>query len=223
MDTSWDGLPIHVIDFEGGPRCGIVEFGVVTLVGAKIVAAETALCRPKAAISRKEQATHGIGNDLVASEALFAQHWDLFAGLRQCGPFAAHFASAENAMLKSVFPFSRQAENWARPGSLGTDWGPWIDTGYLYRNYGDNGSSLKLEDLILHWSLQQELDELALRYCPEGRRHYHSALYDALGSALLLLLYCKELRDGTPSVPQLFIESQGSGLKRQEMEQQQLF
>lgn len=223
MDFLWDELPIHVIDFEGGPHCGIVEFGVVTLRGTRIESAATRLCRPKAKISRKEQATHGISNEAVDGELPFAQEWDRFAGLRETGPFAAHFASAENTMLKAVFPYARRSENFAIPETKGTDWGPWLDTGYLYRNYGDDGSSLKLEDLVLHWELQQELDELSVKYCPPDRRHYHCALYDAIASALLLLLYSSELRDGKPTIPQLFIESQGSGLRKQEFEQQKLF
>ena len=35
------GTPIHVIDFEGSRQSGIVEYGVVTLHGAEIVAAHT--------------------------------------------------------------------------------------------------------------------------------------------------------------------------------------
>lgn len=223
MDPSWDDLPIHVIDFEGGPHCGIVEFGVVTLKGSRIDEVSTRLCQPKARISRKEEATHGISNEAVSGLLPFAQEWDRFAKLRDCGPLAAHFASAENSMLKAVFPYARRSENWMFPGTKGNDWGPWIDTGYLYRNYGDDGSTLKLEDLVLRWELQSELDELAAKYCPLDRRHYHCALYDALASALLLLLYCSELRDEKATVPQLLIESQGSAARKQAAEQQQLF
>lgn len=223
MDPFWDELPIHVVDFEGGPHCGIVEFGVVSLLGFRIEETATRLCRPKAAISRKEQATHGISNAAVQASLPFVQEWDRFARLRETGPLAAHFASAENAMIKAVFPYARSSETWIERGRKGSEWGPWIDTGYLYRNYGDDGSSLKLEDLVMRWQLQRELDDLAAKYCPADRRRYHCALYDALASALLLLQYCGELRDGKPSIPQLIIESQGSGERRQAFEQQQLF
>lgn len=223
MNPSWDDLPIHVIDFEGGPHCGIVEFGVVTLNGQRIVSSSTRLCRPKARISRKEQATHGIANEDVRDASSFMDEWERFAGLRESGPLAAHFAAAENTMLRSAFPFPRSSTDWADVGRKVVDWGPWIDTGYLYRNYGDGPGSLKLEDLILHWGLQRELDELASQHCPVGRRSYHCALYDALASALLLLLYCCELDGERPTVRQLIIGSQGSGAKKQGMEQQQLF
>lgn len=223
MDPRWDDLPIHVIDFEGGPHCGIVEYGLVTLLGSGIAEVSTRLCFPKAHISRKEQAIHGISNEAVSGLLPFAQEWDRFAHLRETGPLAAHFASAENSMIKAVFPYARRSENWMQPGSKGMEWGPWIDTGYLYRNYGDDGSTLKLEDLVLRWKLQGELDELAAVHCPLERRHYHCALYDALASALLLLHYCRELREERPTIPQLLIESQGSAARKQAAEQQQLF
>ncbi|MDQ8201624.1 3'-5' exonuclease [Pelagicoccus sp. SDUM812003] len=223
MDPFWDELPIHVIDFEGGPHCGIVEFGVVTLKGTRIVDAATRLCRPKASISRKEQATHGIGNEDAKRCLPFAQEWDRFANLRETGPLAAHFASAENSMIKAVFPYARLSDSWMSDDRKVAEWGPWIDTGYVYRNYGDDGSSLKLEDLVMRWELQRELDELAAKYCPENRSRYHCALYDALASALLLLLYCNELSDGKPTVRQLLAESQGSSARREKFEQQQLF
>ncbi len=223
MDPFWDDLPIHVIDFEGGPHCGIVEFGVVTIRGSQILDMSTRLCRPKRAIARREIATHGITNEAAARVPPFAQEWDRFAGLRETGPFAAHFASAENAMLKAVFPFSRLCDGWIEADKKTAEWGPWLDTGYLYRNYGDDPTSLKLADLVLRWELQHELDALALRFCPAERRRYHCALYDALACSLLLMLYCSELSDGRPSLRQLVAGSQTNALKKQEVEQQNLF
>ena len=223
MEPSWDELPIHVIDFEGGPHCGIVEFGVVTIKGCHIVETAPRLCRPKAAISRKETATHGITNESVARNAPFAQEWDRFAHLRQTGPLAAHFASAENSMIKAVFPYARLSENWIQPDAKAADWGPWLDTGYLYRGLEDEVGSCKLEDLVLRWELQQELDELAEKYCPRDRSRYHCALYDALACALLLLQYCCELSETKPTLRQLVTRSQGCARKRHEMEQQKLF
>ncbi len=223
MDPSLDELPIHVIDFEGGPQCGIVEFGVVTLKGFSIVETSTRLCKPKAAISRKEEAVHGIGNACVKGVAPFADEWDRFASMRERGPLAAHFASAENSMLKAVFPYPRMSNNWIQSAGKTAEWGPWLDTGIMYRNHGDDGSSLKLEDLVSRWGLQRELDELAVKYCPSGRQRYHCALYDALASALLFLHYCAELSDVAPTLLQLVAESQGSAAKRQGVEQQNLF
>lgn len=223
MDPFWNELPIHVIDFEGGPRCGIVEYGVVSLNGSEIAQTATNVCKPKAPISRKDQATHGIANQDVRAAQPFAQEWDRFALLRETGPLAAHFASAENSMIKSVFPYPRSSKCWIQSVRKTVDWGPWIDTGHLYRNYGDSPGSYRLQDLVAYFELQVELDELAAKFCPNGRRGYHCALYDALASTLLLLLYCTELSDISPTVRSLIVNSQGSGEKKQEIEQENLF
>ncbi|MEM9157872.1 MAG: 3'-5' exonuclease [Verrucomicrobiota bacterium] len=223
MDLNWDDLPIHVIDFEGGPQCGIVEYGVVSLRGMRIEGTETRLCRPKAKIPRHEEAVHGIRSDEASMEMPFQNEWDLFADLRESGPLAAHFASAENRMLKSAFPYPRKSPDWARPDKKVANWGPWVDTGVMYRELGDCEKSLKLEDLIRRYQLQNELEALAARFCPEGRRSYHCALFDALASALLLLNYCQNLADERLSLRHLLAESQGSGVKRQEVKQQNLF
>lgn len=222
MDFNWDEMPIHVIDFEGGPQCGIVEYGVVSLVGARIQRVETRLCRPKRSIPRHEEALHGISTQAASQQAPFQNEWDLFAGMRQGGPLVAHFASAENRMLKSAFPYPRLSRDWAHPDRMIATWGPWLDTGVMYRELGDEVKSLKLEDLILRHRLQDELDALAATHCPEGRRRYHCALYDAFASALLLLNYCHEYCDERPTVRQLLLCSQASGARRQEVEQQRL-
>jgi len=223
MDLYWDELPIHVIDFEGGPRCGIVEFGVVTMKGADVLDCSTRLCRPQAPITRAEKAIHGIKTEAADEGDPFQDEWERFARYREKGPLAAHFASAENTMIKSAFPFARKSPDWTRRGGIVNTWGPWIDTGQLYRDIGDADRSLKLEDLIDRYSLQGELDELAGRYCPMTRCGYHCALYDALASALLLALYCTQLSDERPTLRSLLIHSQGSARKRQQVEQQELF
>ena len=223
MSILWDEIPIHVIDFEGSPQCGIVEYGVVSLKGAKIERFHTRLCRPKAAIPRNEQALHRIDAEMAKREDPFLAEWDLFAGLRETGPLAAHFASAENSMLKSAFPYPRLSPDWVRPSQKIALWGPWLDTGGLYRDFGDDGTSLKLEDLVLRHELQDDLDALAEKCCPSDRCGYHCALYDALASALLLINYSQELCDERPSLRQLVACSQGSAEKRQEVEQQRLF
>ena len=223
MELYWDETPIHVIDFEGGPQCGIVEYGVVTLRGYSIESVATRLCRPNAAIPRNEQAVHGIETSIANQEKPFPDEWNRFAGLRESGPLSAHFASAENSMLKSVFPYPRRSPGWVEEGRSVATWGPWLDTGVLYRELGDNRSSLKLGDLILRYELQADLDELAKVHCPEGRQSYHCALYDALASALLLCFYCREFCDERMLLGQLIARSQGNPIKRQKVEQRELF
>ncbi len=223
MELYWDETPIHVIDFEGGPQCGIVEFGVVTLKGFSIESVSTRICRPKATIPKREQAVHGIGSAEANTEAPFREEWDRFAGLRESGPLSAHFASAENTMLKSVFPYPRQSPSWVDEKRSVATWGPWLDTGVLYRELGDNRSSMKLKTLILEYDLQTDLDALSRVHCPIGRQNYHCALYDALASAMLLSFYCREFCDERMTLLQLVARSQGNAIKRQKVEQRELF
>lgn len=223
METYWDTIPIHVIDFEGGPQCGIVEFGVVSIKGTTIESVASRLCRPLRKIPLREQSVHGISSGMTASQSSFKDEWDRFAALRESGPMAAHFASAESSMLKSVFPYPRSSPSWLDDGKRVVSWGPWIDTGVLYRGLGTDNESNKLQDLIGRYGFQEELDELGAAYCPEGRKAYHCALYDAIASALLLINYCQNLSDETVSLTRLIARSQGNPVKRQELEQRELF
>ena len=47
MELYWDEAPIHVIDFEGGLQCGIVEYGIVTIKGSSIESVATRFCHPR--------------------------------------------------------------------------------------------------------------------------------------------------------------------------------
>ncbi len=223
MEIYWDETPIHVIDFEGGPRCGIVEYGVVTLKGHAIESVSTRICCPKASIPENERAVHGIDTEDARRNSPFEEEWDRFAGLRETGPLSAHFASAENSMLRGVFPYPRRSPDWVGEGSKVATWGPWIDTGTLYRVLGDTGNSLKLEDLVRRYELQGQLEALARTQCPKGRQTYHCALYDALASALLLTFYCSELASDRLTLIRLLARSQGNAAKRGKVEQRELF
>ena len=223
METYWDAIPIHVIDFEGGPQCGIVEFGVVSIRGTSIESVASRLCRPERKIPAREQSVHGISSQMAGLQSSFKDEWDRFAALRESGPLGAHFASAESSMLKSVFPYPRSSPSWLDDGRRVVSWGPWIDTGILYRGLGyDNGSN-KLQDLVERYELQDELDELGDAYCPEERIGYHCALYDAIASALLLINYCRNLMGEPITLAGLIARSQGNPVKRQRVEQRELF
>ncbi len=223
MSPHWDEQLIHVIDFEGSAQSGIVEFGVVSLRGMGIESVSTRLCRPTGVIPANEEETHGITQAAAKGFAPFSDEWEHFAGLRESGPLGAHFASAENGMIKSVFPYARKSKDWIREGGVSAEWGPWIDTGALFRDVVKTGDSLSLRVLIESEGLQEELDELAEEYCPENRRSYHCALYDALASALLLILYCSDHYSGRATVQQLAILSKTGGKSRQSAEQSELF
>lgn len=182
----WADVPIHFIDFEGSRASGILEFGVVTLRGGAITATRTRRCAPTGRIAPEDTAVHGLHAASLAGLAPFAEEWEYFAGLRESGPLAAHFAQAENHLLKSVWPYPRQAPDFARPGRSSAEWGPWIDTGRLYPQLRPEMIAARLEDLVRAGGLEGELAAVAERECPADRRHYHAALFDALGGALLL-------------------------------------
>src|SRR5690606_13603396 len=121
------------IDFEGSSSSGIVEYGIVSLLGGEIAAARGRVCRPVGRVRLEDQAVHGLDPAGLADAAPFADEFDLFAELRASGAFAAHFANAENTLLKGAWPYGRSAPDWGRTdGGLTAEWGPWIDTGRLY-------------------------------------------------------------------------------------------
>ncbi|WP_221030600.1 3'-5' exonuclease [Actomonas aquatica] len=220
---SWPAQTIHFIDFEGGATCGILEYGVVTLRGGEIVDTATRLCRATGRVRPEDVAVHGIEPMAVAEEAPFTEEFERFASLRESGPLAAHFANAENTMLKSVWPYARQAPDWVRPGAVSTEWGPWIDTGRLYPQLYLGLESARLEELVGRMRLQNELDRVALELCPLDRRRYHAALYDALAGALLLRHLATEPEVAAQSLPWLLTMSTLDPDKREAMTQGDLF
>jgi DNA polymerase-3 subunit epsilon len=220
---SWADTPIHFIDFEGSAASGILEFGVVTLRGGEITAAHTRLCRATGQVPVDDTKVHGLTADGLASQDYFAAEWDRFAGLRAAGPLAAHFASAENGLVRKVWPYSREAPDFARPGRTSTEWGPWIDTGRLYPQFFPQLGSVRLEDLVVRQGLQAELEGTARRHCPPERRRYHAALYDALAGALLLLALLKRPELSQATIPWLLQMSTLDADKRGALQQGDLF
>ncbi len=219
----WAEATIHFIDFEGNRASGILEFGVVTLRGGVIAATRTRCCAATGRVSAEDTAVHGLRAEVLAAEAPFADEWEYFAGLRESGPLAAHFANVENSLLKSAWAYPRSAPDFARPGRTTAEWGPWIDTGRLYPQLlGLNGSS-QLERLVASGGLQAELDAQAARHCPAGRRQYHAALYDALGGALLLLALLRRPEFAPATIPWLLQMSTLDPQKRGAMQQGDLF
>lgn len=214
--------PIHVIDFEGSRQSGIVEYGVVTLVGDRIDAAQTRICAPMGTISDEDFRQHGISESVASQTASVDTDWDYFSGLRRSGPFCAHSAAVEDGFLRNVWSYPGEVPDFSEAAPTTTSWGPWMDTLSLYRRIYPQLESHKLGDLIAIFDLQESLDAQAQLYCPKGRHRFHSALYDALASALLLrrLYTLPEL--GELSLRWLMLQSTSSDLKRENMGQQQL-
>ncbi|MFA6288872.1 MAG: 3'-5' exonuclease [Opitutaceae bacterium] len=220
---SWADQTIHFVDFEGSVASGILEYGVVTMRGAEILETHTRLCRATGRVRAEDAALHGIEAAAVAGEVPFAEDFERFARWRETGPLAAHFANAENTLIKAAWPYPRTSPDFARPGATLTDWGAWIDTGRLYPQLYPSLTSAKLGDLVAAFALQAELDALAERHCPAERRRYHAALYDALAGALLLRRLAFEPSLASQSTGWLLAMSTLDGGKRDALRQGGLF
>ena len=216
-------IPIHFIDFEGNGVSGIVEFGVVTLCGGEIVGTRTRLCAAIGRVKAEDTAIHGLGENELRSFAPFREEWEYFASLRESGPLAAHFAHAENYLLKTVWAYPRTSPDFARPGRTTTEWGAWIDTGRLYPQFFPQLGDGKLEELVTAGGLQAQLDVLAVEHCPADRRKYHAALYDALAGALLLQAFLRRPECAEATLPWLLQMSTVDGEKRDALQQWDLF
>ncbi len=219
----WADTPIHFIDFEGNAASGIIEFGVVTLRGGAIGETRTRLCRALGRVAPEDTAVHGLTEAALQPFAPFKDEWEYFAGLRESGPLAAHFAHAENFLLKGTWAYPRSAPDFARPGKTTAEWGPWIDTGRLYPQFHPEFGDGKLEQLVAAGGLQTGLDALAAQHCPAGRRQYHAALYDALGGALLLQALLKRPEFAGATIPWLLQMSTLDAGKRGALQQGDLF
>jgi DNA polymerase III epsilon subunit-like protein len=223
VSRVWTEQPIHFIDFEGSLTSGILEYGVVTVVGGRIVASQTRLCRATGRVRPEDAAVHGLREDDLAAYAPFANDWEVFATLRGRGPLAAHYAGVENSLLKSAWPYPRMSPDFARPGEQVAEWGPWIDTARLIAQVFPRLPSGKLENLITDCGLQIELDALAAAHCLPERRRYHAALYDALAGACLLVRLAAEPAVADKSMGWLLAMSTLNPDKRDALQQARLF
>jgi DNA polymerase-3 subunit epsilon len=220
---AWPQQIIHFVDFEGSVASGILEYGVVALRGTDILETHTRLCRATGRVRAEDAAVHGLDAEAVAAQAPFGEDFEKFARWRETGPLAAHFASAENTLIKSVWPYPRTSPDFARPGEVATDWGPWVDTGRIYPQLYPSLATAKLGDLVAAFALQPRLDALAAAHCPPDRRHYHAALYDALAGALLLARLADEAAVAGQSTSWLLAVSTLDPDKRDALRQGNLF
>jgi DNA polymerase III epsilon subunit-like protein len=223
MGNAWIDQTIFFVDFEGSRSSGVLEYGVVTVLRGEIVETKTRLCRAIGRVRAEDTAVHGLSSEMLASQRQFADEWEFFAGLRERGPLAAHYAGVENALLKSAWPYPRSSPDFARPGERVVDWGPWIDTARLYAQFYPMLDSGALESLVRACGLRPELESAATRFCPRDRCRYHCALYDALAGAVLMTRLARDPQLAELTTMQLLALSTLDPLKRDALQQRELF
>lgn len=220
MDIS---EPIFVIDFEGCERTGIVEYGVVELRRAEVVATHTGLCQPREALRQEDTRLHGLDDRMVAGAEPFGNDLALWTGWRCRGPFAAHQAAVEQRLLSAVWPYPSAVSDFAAPGRpLRPNWGPWLDTRYLYERLYPGLNSYKLTELTHRFGLREALESLGAKHCPAKRVRAHCALFDALASALLLARLFREPSLAQADLPWLLALSVPKGGAWQHAKQAEL-
>lgn len=222
-----------MIDFEGSPRYGVVEYGVVTLRGGQIEQTHSALCRPEVEMTAKEISLHGIRTHDAAGAPPFAEHRELFFSLHKTGAFCAHHASVENGFLKRTWAYPPLCDLPATGKACAANgsgvvrqvagWGPWIDTRALFAAVYPGLTSYALGDLVETFALAKPLAALASAHCLPKRRKAHCALFDALASALLLLHIGSEEGFEQLSLEWLLEHSAASASALNEHRQQKLF
>ena len=99
---DWTAVPVYMIDFEGCTRSGIVEYGVVTLLGGRIEACQGRLCAATGPVYTDETRVHGIRGDDLTGLQPFSSDWDLFAGLRETGVSIVWIEHVVHALLAVV-------------------------------------------------------------------------------------------------------------------------
>lgn len=219
----WMEQPVFFVDFEGSLASGVLEYGIATLMGGKVTATLTRLCAPAGRVRREDTEIHGLRAESLSGCPPFSADWEVFASRRERGPFAAHYAGAENSLLKAVWPYPRSSPDFAQTGGRIADWGPWIDSARIYAQLYPGLESGRLESLVGACGLQAELDALATVHCPAGRARYHAALYDALAGALLLGSLARYPQLASLTVMQLLALSTFDTARRDSIVQRELF
>ena len=203
----WTEIPIHVVDFEGSLRTGVVEYGVATLLGGDIINTSTRLHAARTPVPPIDTQCHGLSEKELKGLPLFESEWDHWVSLRRTGLLAAHNASVESGLLRGT---------WLRPPAVPSfidsetevaEWGSWVDTCRLARTWVPSLGDYRLQALVSVFRLGARLDSLAAKHCPPNRRKYHCALYDALASALVLRALCSVKGRSAATLAQLAKDS----------------
>lgn len=189
---DWKDVKIHILDFEGSVRTGIVEYGAATLLGGHIVETATRLCSVQTPIPLEESEVHGIFDEDVEGRAPIEADWALFSRLRKTGLLGSHHAPAEISMLSSVWAFPGYVPDFSfdsRPQI--NNWGPWVDTCRIAKEWFPREPRHGLGALVERFEIGDRVEADAKKFCPKNRSRYHCALYDAIAAAHLLINMCE--------------------------------
>lgn len=172
--------PIHVIDFEGNRRRGILEYGLVTFENGKILEVQQACCRQKNLKTTKHFLDHSrFPEKKKNDEKEFSEHLPLFETKRATGFFCAHNAVVEDRLLRQYRQFPEHSSQ--------KIWGPWIDTYVLSQRFFPEFLDYSVQALIEAFHLQNALKVAAEEFLSkEQNATYHQAGYDALATTLIL-------------------------------------
>ena len=182
-------LPVYAIDFEGSLQTGILEYGIVGFTPQKgIFFTETRLCKNKTDIPANESSCHGLCAENLKTCGDFSQYLEKFIRLRKTALFCAHNAAFENRLLSDYCPIV--PESYAVSSAPKQQWGPWLDTWFLYRKHLKT-QACTVEQLIRFCNLSEVLSQLSRKFCPPDRKNFHCALFDALACALLFLNFIR--------------------------------
>ncbi len=217
--SGWFGDALYVIDFEGSTRTSVVEAGVVRMRANGEVSAWTSCFQPQGEVRWEDTATHGLRDEDLAGYPPFTDCFDLFKTMREEGILAAHHAVVENRFLCDVWPMPGWVPDRATGNGQVSSWGPWLDSRILAERLYPAMEDYRLSTLVATWGLQPALEQWAKRFCPPERCHYHCALYDALGSWLLLLFMAQQKGWHQWTTPRLLrLQQQGESNPSQQMD-----
>lgn len=203
---------IHIIDFEGHSRYGVVEYGVVTWTASGIERTASRLCAPTGEIPPADTRVHGITRVETEGRSLFADDYALFVELRRSGLFCAHNAMVESNLLRGTWACPPFSPDWGNGDGVVevAEWGPWLDTLQLARAFFPDRERHALGALSYETDLRPKIDALAEVHCESTRRRPHAALYDALATAVWL-----EAAVGWERVVEWFLATHRSASQRE--------
>lgn len=218
--VDMEEVPVYAIDFEGSLQTGILEYGIVGFTPREgIFFTETQLCKNRTAIPTNESSCHGLCAENLELYEDFSRHLDTFLNLRQRAVFCAHNATFENRLLSNYCPIVPGA--YTVPQIPTCQWGPWLDTWFLYRKYLKT-QTCTVEQLIHFCNLSEILSQLSGKFCPPDRRKFHCALFDALACALLFMNFIRSEKASEKNLLWLLQQSSPKNLS-EDLKQQKLW